>query len=265
MTHPAASAEPGPGGTCRICTAKLPEGSLRCSHCGAVYGEANRCPHCRTVADTKPSASLRFCCSVCGAPRVPIDDPSVTRSGKEVRVLEQAQRARVHATAARAGAYVTGSFGVLSLLTALLALKFITPGVVGSVGLLVAILVPFLLALYAWRLARRATGELNTLLDRAWTLTASDVMRAKGKDLDAEELGRILRLDDAEAEQLLARLDVNDFLRARVSDDEEAGAGARAERVRVGSEAAAQEELEATEATEAAEEDAQPQDKRAQS
>lgn len=248
MTHPAMNADPGPDGTCRICSAKLPEGSLRCANCGAVYGESNRCPHCRTVADVKPSAKLRFACVVCGAPRVPIDDQSVTRSGNEVRVLEQAQRARVHAAAARAGAYVTGAFGVLSLLTALLVLAFITPGVIGSIGLAVAVLVPFLLALYAWRLSRRAGGELGAALDQAWALSASDVLRAKGKALDSSELARIMRLDESQAEQLLARLDVNDFLRARVAEEAES---ASPERVRVTSKAApADEEAEAQAASE---------------
>lgn len=259
MTHEAMS-EPGPDGKCRICSAKLPEGSLRCAHCGAVYGESNRCPHCRTIADIKPSASLRFACAVCGAPRVPIDDPDISRSGKEVRVLEQAKRAHMHATAARAGAYVTGAFGIVSLLTALLALAFITPGPIGAAGLAVAVMVPFVLALYAWRLARRAGSELETLLDQAWALSASDVLQAKGKDLEPSQLARILRVDETQAEELMARLDVNDFLRTRVTDEADRAATSP-ERLRVSSTGSADQQ----EASESSDEPAQAPNKRAES
>lgn len=218
MTHPAMSPDPGPGHTCRVCGTPLEEGSLRCGHCGATYGERNRCPHCGAVADVEPHAKLHYRCRVCGGPRVPLEDESLEPSGVEWPLLKQAQKARAKIAAWRVAGGVVGAFGALSLFVTLLTFAFITPGVLATTGLIIAVSVPFVLAAIAWMRARRYVSERDTAIDQAWLSAASDVVERKDGELDAEGLARILRIDHDRAEQLLARLDVENVVRARVTD-----------------------------------------------
>jgi hypothetical protein len=218
MTNALLSAEPGPGGTCRVCGASLGAGA-RCGTCGAAYGEANRCPHCRAVTDVEPHAGLGFRCRVCGGPRVPVDDPTTLRSGREIRLLAQVRRDDVRASLFRAGgAVLFASFG-LSLLVTLFVLSVASPGLFGTFAALAACSVPLILASYAWRKGGKARAAAKDALDQAWLLVASDVARSKGKELEAAELAKALRIDEARAEQLLAELSVNDFVHARIGSD----------------------------------------------
>ena len=218
MTHPAMSTEPGPGNTCRICGTVLAEGSLRCSHCGKTYGEHNRCPHCGSIADVEPNRALRYRCLVCGGPRVPVTDTSIEPSGRERAPLATAQHARLRIGAWRVAAAVVAAFGALSLFVTLLTLAFISPGVLATTGLLAAVSVPFVLAALAWLRARRYVRDRDAAIEQAWISVASDVLREKGGELDAREIASLLRLDEAQAEQLLARLDVESIVRTRVTD-----------------------------------------------
>ena len=218
MKNPALSGEPGPGGTCRVCSGTLDE-SLRCRQCGAAYGEANRCPHCRSVADVEPHDTLRFRCRVCGGPRVPLEDPEVTRTGRELPLLAQAQRARMRSAAWKVGAASAGGFGLLSLLVALIVLGIASPGFIAILATLVLVSAPLLLAVLAWRQAGKSKKDVERALDDAWALVASDLMRQRGAELTAGELARSMRITEEQAELLLARLSVQDFVRARVTDE----------------------------------------------
>lgn len=218
MQNPALSGEPGPGGTCRVCGSKLDQ-SMRCRQCGAAYGEGNRCPHCRSVADVEPHDTLRFRCRVCGGPRVPLDDPDVVRTGREQPLLGQAKRARARAAGWKVGAGVAGASGLLALLVALLVLGIATPGVILTLLTLLMVSIPFAFAFVAWRRAKKSAGEVDRYLDDAWTLVASDLMRQRGAELTASDLAHAMRLSEEQAELLLARLSVQDFVRARVTDE----------------------------------------------
>lgn len=218
MTHPAMSPEPGPGRTCRLCGTELESGSFRCGHCGATYGERNRCPHCGAIADIEPHRVLRYRCRVCGGPRVPLADNSLEPSGVEWPLLEQAQRARVRVAAWRVAAGVVGAFGLLSLFVTLLTLAFITPGVVATAALLTAVSIPLVLTAIAWTRARHHARDRDAALDQAWVTAASDVVQRQEQEVDARGLAKTLRIEEAQAEQLLARLDVENVVRARVTD-----------------------------------------------
>ena len=233
MTNPALTGEPGPGGTCRVCGSKLREGTLECGTCGAVYGEANRCPHCRSVAGIEPHKKLRHRCRVCGAPRVPVEDPEVVRSGREIPLLEKAQRDRMKSTAWRLGAGVVAGFGLLSLLIALATLALVSPGLVATLVTLLVVATPFALAGLAWNKGKKLSAEFEQSLERAWTMVAADVLRHRGDELTAEELARTMRIEEPVAEQLLAMLQVQDFIKARVTSEGELVYSTRAPRVRV--------------------------------
>jgi hypothetical protein len=234
VTHPALASEPAPGGKCRVCGAQLPEGSLHCTHCGATYGESNRCPHCRSVTEVEPGGVLRFRCRVCGGPRVPADDPNVVRSGREIPLLATAQKARRRGAAWRVGAGLVAGFGALSVAVALIVWLVASPGLLGTLGMLVMLSAPIVLALLAWRRAGAERRATEHALDQAWALVAADVLASRGAELNAAELARILRIDEANAELLLGQLNVNDFVHARVTDEGDVVYSSRApEKLRV--------------------------------
>ncbi len=136
-------------------------------------------------------------------------------------MLEQAQRARVRVAAWRVAAGVVGGFGALSLMVTLLTLAFFSPGVLGTALLLMTVSIPLLLAAIAWNRAQRYVRERDDAIDQAWLAAAGDVMQRTEHELDARGLAKTLRIDEAQAEQLLARLDVENVVRARVSADGE--------------------------------------------
>ncbi len=216
--NPALSGEPGPGGVCRVCGEKL-DASQRCKRCGAAYGEANRCPHCKSVADVEPHDKLRFRCRVCGGPRVPLDDPEVVRSGRELPMLARAQRARAKAAAFKIGGATVGGLGLVSLVVALIVLGIVSPGLIATLITLLLVAAPFVFAALAWQRGQREGREVERHLDDAWALVASDLLRQRGSELTAEDISQVMRLSEEQAELLLARLNVNDFVRARVTEE----------------------------------------------
>ncbi len=211
------SGQPAPGGRCKVCGGTLSD-SLRCGECGAAYGEANRCPHCRSVADMEPAEPLHFRCRVCGGPRIPVDSREVVRTGREVPVLAQAKKAHFARAAWAVAAGVVGGFGVLSLLMTLLIVAF-GPGLFTSLALLGGSVIPFVVAALAWRRAKRKGKERDQLLDDAWSLVASDVLSHTGKELEADDLAKLMRIDVGRAEQVLTHLSAQDFIHARVTDE----------------------------------------------
>jgi hypothetical protein len=235
VTNVALTGEPRADGGCRVCGTKLEKGSSVCAQCGAVHGERYRCPHCGAVADVEPSRALRYRCKVCGGPRVPSDDVAVARSGGETPALERAQRAHRVAAAWRVGAGVVTGFGALSLVIALIVLGLVTPGVLGTLGVLVATLVPFVLAALLWGRGGAERRKIDEALDEAWQRVAGEVIAAHGGELTAAELAKALRTDASAAERLLARLGAHDAVRARVTDaGDVVYSSSSAQRVRVG-------------------------------
>jgi hypothetical protein len=215
---PAISGEPGPGGTCRVCSSKLDE-SLRCGRCGAAYGESNRCPHCKSVADVEPHDILRYRCRVCGGPRVPLDAADVVRTGRERAPLALAQKSRMKSAAWKVGAISSAGFGLISLVVALLVLGLASPGFVATLLTLAIVSVPLAVAVLAWRRAKREDRTAQNAIDDAWSLVASDWMRNRDSELTADDLAHAMRISNEQAELLLARLSVQDFVQARVTDE----------------------------------------------
>lgn len=232
MKNPVVTGAPLPGGECRVCGSQLSD-SLTCENCGAAYGEANRCPHCRSVADTEEDATLRHRCRVCGGPRVPVDDHDIVRSGRETPQLQRARRAQLRGAGWMVGAGVVGGFGLLSLAVVLLVLGVASPGVVATVAAIGAVAIPFVVSALAWQRARAARSEREHALDEAWSLVAADVLRHRGEELTAAELGKLMHVSEEVAELLLANLSVRDVIRTRVTEEGELAYSAPPERLRI--------------------------------
>lgn len=192
------------------------------------------------MADVEPDRALRFRCRVCGGPRIPLDAPEVVRSGREVHLLARAQRARTRANAWRIGGAAVGAFGLVSLLVGVLVLLVASPGALGTAGLLAAVTAPFLLAAWAWMMGGRAARERDGTIDEAWAVVAADATRDLGAGIEADQLARMLRIDEPRAETLLARLSAEDLVHAHVTEagDLVFASGSASARVRVGAPAA---------------------------
>jgi hypothetical protein len=197
---------------CRACAAEVQGGALRCERCGAPQGALVACPHCRGEGGTSPHAELRFVCDLCGGPRIPRLDASIPPNGREVPLLRKADAARKARAAWRGAALGSGLALVLTAVPFVLLLF-----IVGAAPLLI---VPGLLftALFAGLLAMavtraRARGrEIGPLIDGAWVAAATDIARHSRGPLTALDLSQKLGIDESQADELLALLDVHQAL-----------------------------------------------------
>lgn len=212
---------------CRACAADLEPGAARCARCGAAQGE-DTCPHCQAIAGASPHDELRLRCDVCGGPRVA--GPRAGLSGREIAPLRRAHAAASSRAAWRAASVAGGL--LLGFDALLLGLLILILG--ASFGLLLAglaTLVPLaVFVLWAMRRAQARGREIGPALDAAWLAAATDVATQAGGALSAAELAAALSIEEPQAEELLALLEVNDMVRAP------AAAGPR---VRIGAAAAA--------------------------
>ena len=213
-------AAPAEQRACRVCSADVPLGAMRCPRCTAVQFEV-RCPHCGATAGSSPDAELRAACDVCGAPRAPLLPPELAPDGKEVGALRKANEARKARALHRALATAGGlglALGAVFMLT--LAVVFGFGAVLGVTSLL---LLGSLAGLIAWAggRARAATSELGRRLDEAWIAIATSVaQKSKGK-LTGPKLADLLGIDEAQADKLLALLDVSDVVESEFTDEGE--------------------------------------------
>ena len=208
MTLPDAAHAARPA-TCSACGGSL-DALGRCSQCGAVFGEAYRCPLCRAISDVELDSTLYFRCRTCGGPRVPPSGQTV--SGAEVALLHTARSEQLRAGAFRAGsAFALGS-GVLSLFITSIVLLASAPAGFAKFAAMLASLVPFVLAFFAFRRARKHARGLDGALQQVWLLAASRLVLQHGGQISARALAEALRVDEARAELLLAEASVQDLL-----------------------------------------------------
>jgi hypothetical protein len=208
-----AASHPGAApGRCRVCGADLPESAPRCPRCSAAVGKLDPCPHCRAEAGASPDAELRYVCDVCGGPRVPRLDRSIAYSGREVALLRKADAARKGRAAWRAATIASGAL-VPFMLLVLLALL----AIFGASALLVITGVLLMTPVTAFSLVALSRAgargrEIAPALDAAWLAVAGDVARQTKGALTAPALAQRLGIEEAQAEELIALLDVNEIV-----------------------------------------------------
>lgn len=225
---------------CIACAAEIPEGATVCPRCGTSQ-RMEPCPLCGAVTGISPHPELRYVCDVCGGPRVPFDIKGAKRSGKELAALKRAEAARLSRAKYRAGTIaaglgLAGVLGLIALYGVLGFLGVVSPGL-GFV--LISLLTAGPLALLTSSLFARSKTkgkEIGPALDAAWLAAATDVAQASKGTLTPDKLARALRIEEAQAEELIALLEANDVLHAdgklrigtglRIADEVE-GAGER--------------------------------------
>jgi hypothetical protein len=211
--------EPNQDGTCRVCRGELHPESWLCLRCGAAHGERNRCPHCRTIARTLPHPTLVNRCSVCGKPRI-LPGPHLLAMASEstADLLLAGQSHRIGAVVKYLG-YAMLAVGLPGLLLTIVVLLILTPGAwVSGIAGFFAVL-PLLFWLFLSRRSNAAQKTSTMALDRAYSTAILELLRKDGTERDADAIARLLGLPLARTETLLARLNANDRMTSRVTDD----------------------------------------------
>jgi len=194
---------------CSACSGPLdPLG--RCAKCGAVFGEAYRCPLCQAISDVEASQPPYCRCRSCGGPRIPPSASPVSEA--EVALLRSARSEQLRAGAFRAGSGFALASGAISLLVTLIVFLITSPAPVAKVAAVLASLVPLALSFFTLSRARSHARKFEAALQQAWLLAATRLVAAHQGQLNAKGLAQLLRVDEPRAELLLAEVSVHDFI-----------------------------------------------------
>ncbi|MFT3774896.1 MAG: zinc ribbon domain-containing protein [Minicystis sp.] len=201
---------PQPASRCRVCATEVPPGAVRCPNCSAAQGPLDPCPHCRAEAGVSPHAEFRWVCDVCGGPRVPRLDRSINYGGREAPLLRRADAARKARAGWRAAAIASGLLlpFVLLMFGVMLAV-FGMSGTLLAVSLLALTPIAGFLA-YAVSRAGARSREIAPSIDAAWLAAATAIAQQSHGVVTAASLSQKLGIEEPQAEELMALLDVNE-------------------------------------------------------
>jgi UPF0716 family protein affecting phage T7 exclusion len=146
------------------------------------------------------------------------DDPKLERSHAENSSLELARKAHARKTAWQMGSTVVAGFGGIALLVALAALAVVNPGFFLTTLALLMVAAPLVFSVFGFRKAKHAVQQRDEALDRAWMTVAHELIDAHDGKLSPRKLAKLMRIDESQAELLLAQVSVDDFVRARIED-----------------------------------------------
>lgn len=202
---------------------EVPAGAGRCPNCGLPQGQVDACPLCGAQGGVSPDREFRFVCDVCGGPRVPRVDAAITYSGREAPLLKKADAARKARAGWRGAAIATGL--LLPFVMLIAAVLFLILGV--SVGLVIASLFAIgpVGAFLAYAIGRAgARGrEIAPAIDAAWLSAATDIKQQARGQISAPMLAQKLGIEEPQAEELMALIDVNESIspapRVRIGAD----------------------------------------------
>jgi hypothetical protein len=200
-----------PRATCRACGQPLPAAGAVCAACGAAHGAANRCPHCRAIADVEPHAALGFRCLVCGGPRVALNVSGVEPSASTLGHLARAAKQQTEHVMYSAAGFVLTAMGGLALLIATLVVAAASPSLASALAIYLGALVPTGAGAFSLARAARARTLRGEALHAAQVGALCDVQAVTGV-LDAQRVAEILRLSPERAELLAAEASVATLL-----------------------------------------------------
>lgn len=176
------------------------------------------CPLCGATTGCSPDPEFRYRCDVCGGPRVPLQAPRKRAGAKESTALRRAEASRKSRAKTRAGAIAAGlaAIGTVGMLGLVGILSMVFGWNIGlwllAAGLLTA---GPLFALTSWLTSRssRLSKEIPAAIDEAWMAAATDVVEQSKTAVTAASLAKALRIDEPQAEELLALLEASDLVR----------------------------------------------------
>jgi hypothetical protein len=156
-------------------------------------------------------------------------------SQREAPHLKRAKRAHRAQLLYRALWIVSGVIGGFCFLLTVLVLLGFSALASGWASLLFFPALPLLLAFWARRRTLHSQATQREALDDAWTSTAHEILDASHEELTSTQVAEAMLTDETHADQLLARLNVDDHVRSRITDDGEVAYSVRApQRLRVG-------------------------------
>lgn len=149
---------------------------------------------------------------------MPLQAPRKRSGAKELAALKRAEASRKSRAKTRAGAIVAGlsAIGTVGMLGLAGILSIVFGWNIGlwlfAAGLVTA---GPLAALTSWLASRssRLSKEIPAAIDDAWMAAATDVVEQSNTAVTAESLAKALRIDEAQAEELLALLEASDLVR----------------------------------------------------
>lgn len=196
-------------------------------------GDPKRCPHCGNIAAVEQDSALRFICAICGGPRLPLTDTSITLSGDEVEPLKQARRHRIGGTSLKLVSVLFVALGVVAFLFALLPALLMSLGVVGHLALWLMVASPFIAAYFAFQMGgtQFAAGQLK--LQEAWVSGVHDLLAQAGTQHTAKSLAKELGVELPFSEQLLQQVALLDDVSSDISDAGDVVYRVRSAKVRV--------------------------------
>ena len=166
------------------------------------------CPCCAAHAGASPHAELRFVCDVCGGPRVPRVDPTLRSSGREVPLLRKADAARKARAGWQVAAIADGVLLPFTLLCLAATVLLFGAGIAMTLVALFAVAPVASFLAFALHRAGVRGHEIAPALDAAWLAVATDVAQ-QTPGLTASVLAQKLGIEEPQAEELMALLDVN--------------------------------------------------------
>jgi hypothetical protein len=149
---------------------------------------------------------------------VPLHAPRTRRGAKELAALKRAEASRKSRAKARAGAIASGlsAIGMIGML-GLAGIVSLIAGWNWGLGIFLVGLFTAgpLAALTAWLASRASTRskEIPHAIDEAWMAAATDVVEQSSTPVTSTSLAQALRIEEAQAEELLALLEASDLVR----------------------------------------------------
>jgi ribosomal protein S27E len=211
--------DPNPDGTCRACRGALHPETWLCVRCGTAHGERNRCPHCRSVARTVPHPTLRHRCSVCGKPRLLPTVGTASIESETVRQLQVAGASQRVSVILSILGYCLLGLGLPGLLLTAVVLLILMPGLwVSGIALTVAV-IPLLLWMFTRVSANRATRARDRAIEQSYSQAILASLCALSTELDAESIAQLIGLPLEHTEKLLTRLNADERMTSRVTDE----------------------------------------------
>ncbi|MBK9264728.1 MAG: hypothetical protein IPM54_33710 [Polyangiaceae bacterium] len=149
---------------------------------------------------------------------MPLHAPRKRRGAKELAALKRAEAARKSRAKNRAGAIAAGlsAAGVLGMLALAAVISFAAGWNLGLWIFVAALFTAGPLAALTAFLASRASArskEIPAAIDEAWMAAATDVVEQSSTAVTAGSLAEALRIEEAQAEELLALLEASDLVR----------------------------------------------------
>lgn len=149
---------------------------------------------------------------------MPLHAPRTRRGAKELAALKRAEAARKSRAKGRGGAIAAGlsAIGIIGML-GLAGIVSLVAGWNWGVGIFLAGLFTAgpLAALTAWLASRasKRSKEIPHAIDEAWMAAATDVVEQSSTPVTSTSLAKALRIEEAQAEELLALLEASDLVR----------------------------------------------------